>query len=153
MTKHLLLTLFTVTAAAGAFASPAPLAGPSLRFEPCPLAIRQDSVPNLPPLSGITVLPDEAKGTFTLEFSQELEEPAIVKVTNAKKKVVYTNSLAPQAFASVKHLDMGKLSNGSYLVEVKTSTTTYWKKLEVSSKSVKARKGGKSKKSGKSRRR
>jgi hypothetical protein len=118
--------------------------------EPDTFVSGQDSVPALPPLSGITVLPNQATGRYTLEFSQELEEPATVKVTNAKKKVVYANSLAPQAFASVKHLDVGKLSNGSYLVEVKTSNTTYWKKLDVSNQTVKSTKAGKTTKAGKS---
>jgi hypothetical protein len=45
---------------------------------------------------------------------------------------------------------VGKLSNGSYLVEVKTSNTTYWKKLDVSNQTVKSTKAGKTTKAGKS---
>jgi hypothetical protein len=96
-----------------------------------------DSLPKLPPLSGITVFPNKSTGTFTLEFSQELEESAVVKVTNAKKKVVYTNSLAPQPSNFSKTLDMGKLASGTYLVEVKMANMTYWKELKISGKNRK----------------
>jgi hypothetical protein len=131
MEKKLLLAFFAAGFASLASFTAASRPSTSGGTGLAPIACVQDSLQPLPPLSGIDLIPNRSTGTFTLELSQELEEPATVKMSNAKKKVVYTSSLAPQGNESVKHLDVGKLSAGVYLVEVKTSNTTYWKKVRV----------------------
>lgn len=133
MLKNLLLSALAAGVSTLAFASTishSPFSGGTGMGGEVPALITAGP-DSLPPLSGIDLVPNGKTGTFSLELSQELEETATVRMTNARKKVVYTNSLAPQKGDSAKLMEVGKLPAGVYLVEVKTSNTTYWKKVRV----------------------
>lgn len=81
-------------------------------------------------LSGINLLPAK-KGTFELDFQQELKEDAKLEIKNKAGKLVYR---APVSIADDKQawkFNVGKLRPDTYQVEVKTSDTTYWTKFKV----------------------
>ena len=81
-------------------------------------------------LSGIN-LRSASKGTFQLDFSQELDENAILEIKNKAGKVVFTKPLQLADNRSNWSYNVGKLLPDTYLVEVKTSDTTYWTKFRI----------------------
>ena len=82
-------------------------------------------------LSGINMRPT-SKGTFVLDFSQKLDENAMLQVKNAAGKLAYQKPVKVEGNRSAWRYDLGKLQAGTYLIEVKTSDTTYWTAFRVS---------------------
>jgi hypothetical protein len=81
-------------------------------------------------LSGIHLTPTK-KGTFQLDFNQELKENARLEIKNKAGKLVYH---APISIADNKQnwkFNLGKLRSDTYSIEVKTSDTTYWTKFKI----------------------
>ena len=81
-------------------------------------------------LSGINLLPSK-KGTFQLDFSQDLKEDAVLKITDAAGKMVFQKPVSIANNKSSWRYDVGKLRPSVYLIEVKTSDTTYWTKFKI----------------------
>ena len=79
--------------------------------------------------SGIHLKP-ASKGTFQLDFSQELDENALLEIKNKAGKVVFSKPLVA-ARQNTWSYNVGKLLPDTYLIEVKTSDTTYWTKFRV----------------------
>lgn len=82
-------------------------------------------------LSGIHLQP-AAKGTFQLDFSQELDENATLEIKNTAGKVVFKKPISIAANKAAWSYNVGKLRPDTYLIEVKTSDTTYWTKFKIS---------------------
>lgn len=83
-------------------------------------------------LSGIDLYPlKKNDNVFMLSFQQELAEDGVLQFTNASGKVLFTKPVAAGDHTLARPMQLGKLSAGIYLVEVKTPTTVYWKKLRV----------------------
>ncbi len=89
-----------------------------------------DSV-NTETLSGINLKPAK-KGTFQLSFDQKLKENAVLEIKNRAGQLVYQKPvvLAKNSATSWTY-NIGKLKPDTYLVEVKTSDTTYWTKFKI----------------------
>ena len=81
-------------------------------------------------LSGIHLQP-AAKGTFQLDFSQELDENATLEIKNTAGKVVYKKPISIADNKTSWRYNVGKLRPDTYLIEVKTSDTTYWTKFKI----------------------
>ncbi|MEJ8800444.1 hypothetical protein [Pontibacter sp. H249] len=81
-------------------------------------------------LSGIHLLP-AAKGTFQLDFSQELDEDATLEIKNPAGKVVFKKPVIIAGNKTNWSYNVGKLKPDTYLIEVKTSDTTYWTKFKI----------------------
>jgi hypothetical protein len=95
------------------------------------LAISPTDTPTrMETLSGIFLNPTK-KGTFVLDFSQELKEDANLEVKNKAGKTVYRKPVSIAKNEKAWQFDLGKLRPDVYLVEVKTSDTTYWTKFKV----------------------
>ncbi len=86
---------------------------------------------NAATLSGIDLKQDKNSGNFLLNFDQQLTETGTVSVKNSAGKVLFTNLLAPNTEHQTRTMDVGKLSAGIYAIEVKTSDTTFWKKVRI----------------------
>ncbi|WP_181308632.1 T9SS type A sorting domain-containing protein [Rufibacter sp. XAAS-G3-1] len=83
-------------------------------------------------LSGIDLFPQDKKGdVFLLSFQQDMPESGVLELTNYAGKVLYTKSIPAGDHTLAAPLNIGKLGTGTYLVEVKTSNTVYWKKMRV----------------------
>jgi len=89
-----------------------------------------DSTTHLETLSGL-YLKSTKKGTFTLDFEQELKENALLEIKNKAGKTVYKKPVSIAKNAKNWRFDLGKLRPDTYLVEVKTSDTTYWSKFKI----------------------
>ncbi len=85
---------------------------------------------HLETLSGIKLYP-AAKGTFELQFEQVLKENAVLEVKNKANKVVFQKPVSIAANENSWQYNLGKLKPDTYLVEVKTSDTTYWTRFKV----------------------
>ncbi|WP_276496348.1 hypothetical protein [Pontibacter litorisediminis] len=81
-------------------------------------------------LSGIHMKP-ASKGTFQLDFSQELDENAMLQVKNSAGKLVHQKPVNVESNRSAWRYNLGRLKPDTYLIEVKTSDTTYWTKFKV----------------------
>ncbi|RIJ42363.1 hypothetical protein [Pontibacter oryzae] len=81
-------------------------------------------------LSGINLVPGR-NGTYQLDFSQQLEEDATLQVKNTAGRLVYQKPLEAGRNRSAWRYQLGKLKPDTYLIEVKTSDTTYWTKFRV----------------------
>ncbi|WP_439883250.1 T9SS type A sorting domain-containing protein [Pontibacter sp. MBLB2868] len=81
-------------------------------------------------LSGINLLAGP-KGTFQLDFSQDLDENAMLQITDAAGKLVFNKPISIANNQNAWRYNVGKLKPSVYLVEVKTSDTTYWTKFKV----------------------
>ena len=81
-------------------------------------------------LSGINLRP-ASKGTFQLDFSQELDENATLEIKNNAGKTVFTKPISIANQKTAWSYNVGKLIPDTYLVEVKTSDTTYWTKFKI----------------------
>lgn len=90
-----------------------------------------DTLARMETLSGIFLNPTK-KGTFVLDFSQELKEDAKLEVKNKAGKTVYQKPVSIAKNQTAWKFDLGKLKPDVYLVEVKTSDTTYWTKFKIS---------------------
>lgn len=83
-------------------------------------------------LSGIDLFPQDKKNDiFMLSFQQEIPEDGVLELTNYAGKVLYTTVIPKGDNTLAPPLNIGKLKTGTYLVEVKTGNTVYWKKLRV----------------------
>ncbi|WP_239020981.1 T9SS type A sorting domain-containing protein [Pontibacter arcticus] len=81
-------------------------------------------------LSGIHLKPIK-KGNFILDFSQVLKENAMLAITNTAGKLVYQKPVKVSKKQQSWRYNLGKLKPDIYLVEVKTSDTTYWTKFKI----------------------
>ncbi|MFD2998899.1 hypothetical protein ACFS7Z_00885 [Pontibacter toksunensis] len=94
------------------------------------LGSENDFDTNYETLSGIN-LQYIGKGNYQLDFSQKLNEDAILSIKNTAQKVVYKKPVNVNNKTSSWRYKLGKLKPGTYLVEVATSDTTYWTKFEI----------------------
>lgn len=81
-------------------------------------------------LSGINLQPVQ-KGAFQLDFQQELKEDARLEIKNKAGKLVYHAPVNNTDEQQAWKFNVGKLKPDTYLVEVKTSDTTYWTKFKI----------------------
>lgn len=81
-------------------------------------------------LSGIHLYPSK-KGAFELNFSQELKENGVLEIKNKAGKLVYQKPVSISSEQSSWRYNVGKLKPDTYLIEVKTSDTTYWTRFKV----------------------
>lgn len=95
------------------------------------VAAEEDSTEAKQTLSGINLRPTK-QGSFQLDFSQELDEDAMLQIRNTAGKLVYQKPVSIAGNRSAWRYNVGKLKPDTYLVEVKTSDTTYWTKFRVS---------------------
>ncbi|WP_227006190.1 T9SS type A sorting domain-containing protein [Rufibacter latericius] len=83
-------------------------------------------------LSGIDLFPQDKKGeVFLLSFQQDMPEAGVLELKNYAGKVLYTQPIPAGDQTLAAPINIGKLGTGTYLVEVKTSNTVYWKKMRV----------------------
>ncbi len=83
-------------------------------------------------LSGIDLFPERKNNdVFLLSFQQDMTEDGVLEVTNYAGKVLYTKPIPAGDHTLAPPMNLGKLKTGTYLVEVKTPTTVYWKKVRV----------------------
>ncbi|WP_190300270.1 T9SS type A sorting domain-containing protein [Rufibacter hautae] len=83
-------------------------------------------------LSGIDLFPQDKKNDiFMLSFQQEIPEDGVLELTNYAGKVLYTTTIPKGDNTLAPPMNIGKLRTGTYLVEVKSGNTVYWKKLRV----------------------
>jgi len=81
-------------------------------------------------LSGIFLTP-APKGTFKLDFEQQLKENAVLEITNTAGKQVFKKPVNVTKDKKAWSYNIGRLKPDTYLVEVKTSDTTYWTKFKI----------------------
>jgi hypothetical protein len=103
---------------------------PPVEHEQLELA-KSDTLTRMETLSGIFLNPTK-KGTFVLDFSQDLKENATLQVKNKAGKTVYKRPVSIAKNEKAWQFDLGKLRPDVYSVEVKTSDTTYWTKFKIS---------------------
>lgn len=94
------------------------------------LVAKDNAQPRLETLSGIFLNPTK-KGTFVLDFEQELKEDALLEVKNTAGKTVYKKPVSIAKNTTAWRFDLGKLRPDTYLIEVKTPDTTYWTKFKI----------------------
>lgn len=81
-------------------------------------------------ISGINVYPHIRKKTFMLSFSQYvLKENALLTLSPENGDAIFSRVLHPGE--KLKPTRIGNLNEGIYLIEVKTSDTTFWKKIRI----------------------
>lgn len=93
------------------------------------ILVRADTL-KVETLSGINMKPT-GKGAFQLDFSQPLDENALLEIKNSAGKIVYQKPVSVEENRSSWRYQLGKLKPDTYLIEVKTSDTTYWTKFKV----------------------
>lgn len=81
-------------------------------------------------LSGIN-LKAAPKGTYQLDFKQALDENAVIEIYNTAHQLVFQKALAVNDGKKAWNYNVGKLKPDTYLIEVKTSDTTYWTKFKI----------------------
>jgi len=81
-------------------------------------------------LSGIHLYPAK-KGTFELNFSQDLKENGVLEIKNKAGKLVFQKPLSISSQQASWRYNVGNLKPDTYLIEVKTSDTTYWTRFKV----------------------
>lgn len=81
-------------------------------------------------LSGINLTPTK-HGTYQLDFTQHLDESAMLEITDTSGRIVYKKSVPVDGIKNAWRYQLGKLKPDTYLIEVKTSDTTYWTKFKV----------------------
>lgn len=81
-------------------------------------------------LSGIHLYPVK-KGSFELNFNQELKENAVLEIKNTAGKLVFQKPVSISEKQTSWRYNVGKLKPDLYLIEIKTSDTTYWTKFKV----------------------
>ncbi|MCX2740352.1 hypothetical protein [Pontibacter anaerobius] len=94
------------------------------------LVSAEDSRVSKETLSGIHMTTTK-KGTFQLDFSQKLDENALLEVKDSAGKLVYQKPVSVKGNRSAWRYQLGKLKPDTYLIEVKTSDTTYWTKFKI----------------------
>lgn len=83
-------------------------------------------------LSGIDLQANKKTKNFILKFDQHLTETGILEVKNAADKVLFTRVLAANPEPLTRSYEIGQLKPGLYSIQVKTSDTTFWKKVKIS---------------------
>jgi hypothetical protein len=83
-------------------------------------------------LSGIDLKADKKTKKFTLKFDQHLSETGILEIKNAADQILFTRVLAANTQPLTRTYELGQLKPGIYSIEVKTSDTTFWKKVRIS---------------------
>lgn len=82
-------------------------------------------------LSGLDLLPDRRGGTFAVRISKPLTQSATMRLTDTQtSRILRTELLEPNGYA-VRAVEVGKLPNGEYKMEVILPDTVYWKTVKV----------------------
>jgi hypothetical protein len=83
-------------------------------------------------LSGIDLQADKKTKAFILTFDQHLSGTGLLEIKNAAHKILFSRVLAPNTGPLTRHYEVGPLKPGIYSIEVKTTDTTFWKKVKIS---------------------
>ncbi|MCC9165511.1 hypothetical protein [Pontibacter harenae] len=92
------------------------------------IAAERDYDAGLETLSGINLHPAK-KGTFQLDFDQPLKEDGVLEISNEAGQLVYQKPVSNTKKA--RSYNVGKLKPDTYLIEVKTTDTTYWTRFRI----------------------
>ncbi|MHA6247749.1 hypothetical protein ACXYMU_07425 [Pontibacter sp. CAU 1760] len=92
--------------------------------------VHANSSNHIETLSGIHLYPAE-KGTYRLRFEQDLKENGVLEISNTAGSQVYVKPVSISSNKKVWSYNLGKLRPDTYLIEIKTSDTTYWTKFKV----------------------
>lgn len=81
-------------------------------------------------VSGINIYPHERKKAFMLAFTETiLKEKARLTLSKENGDVIFSRVVEPGK--GLKPTSLGDLTEGIYMVEVKTADTTFWKKVRI----------------------
>ncbi len=94
------------------------------------ILIKEDPTIHIETLSGINLQPAQ-KGTFVLDFAQDLKEDALLLITNTAGQQVFQKPVDTSENKKAWRYNVGTLRPDTYLIEVKTSDTTYWTRFKV----------------------
>lgn len=82
-------------------------------------------------LSGIDLLPNNHTGAFSVRIKHRFTQPATFKLTEVATKRVLKTELLAASTAQTRALQVGRLANGEYKIEVLLPDTVYWKTVRV----------------------
>ncbi|MCC9135225.1 T9SS type A sorting domain-containing protein [Pontibacter silvestris] len=129
--KNMLRLLFGLGFTIFSLSAKAQATGPDQADELTVNIIPADPEENAGALSGINLYPTK-EGNYNLHFEQNLNEDAVLEISNTKGRVVYQKPLKVRNKRKSWHYDIGKIKPDTYLVTVRTSDTTYWSRFRVS---------------------
>jgi len=83
---------------------------------------------NVSPNTQVVVYPNPAKGTFNIDFKNEINK---IKVSNMLGQVVYEEKVAVSTPGTTKNIDLSNYGNGTYIINVSNDKGTSSYKVVV----------------------
>jgi len=79
----------------------------------------------------LRIYPNPSTGVFTLEFSEAMNQPALLKVFNMLGEEVFVEWMAPANGNSQRRIDLSDMGFGLYVIQLETSIGMIGKKVMI----------------------
>jgi hypothetical protein len=75
----------------------------------------------------IQIYPNPSSGIFTIKFSDPINSPALIEITNSIGQLVYSGNIN----INTKSIDLSELSKGMYLLKLTVAEKSYFEKITI----------------------
>ena len=81
--------------------------------------------------STVVAFPNPTSGKLNIQWNENTTEKATVSVTDVAGRVVYSTTLTMEQGAGTHQIDLSNMSNGLYILNIKSASINYNNKVEI----------------------
>jgi hypothetical protein len=82
-------------------------------------------------VSSVIAFPNPTTGKLNIQWTETTNEKATISISDVTGREVYTSALNMTQGNGTSQIDLSGLTNGSYLISVKSATISYNNKIEL----------------------
>ena len=82
-------------------------------------------------VSSVTAFPNPTTGKLNIQWTETTNEKATISISDVTGREVYTSALNMTQGNGTSQIDLSGLTNGTYLISVKSATISYNNKIEL----------------------
>ena len=85
----------------------------------------------VPSVSSVSAFPNPTSGKLTIQWTERATEKSTLVITDITGREVYKSAINMNQGAGMTSIDLSALSNGMYMISVKSASLNYNNKLEI----------------------
>ncbi len=85
----------------------------------------------VPSVSSVSAFPNPTSGKLTIQWTEKATEKSTLVITDITGREVYKSAISMNQGAGVTSIDLSALTNGLYMISVKSASLNYNNKLEI----------------------